>query len=37
MHLIDISGAIACHRHTNSLALTAGIDGLEFVNTSPVS
>lgn len=33
MHLIDITGAIACHRHTNSLALTAGVDGLEFVNT----
>jgi acyl-coenzyme A thioesterase PaaI-like protein len=23
MHLIDITGAIACHRHTNTLALTA--------------
>lgn len=32
MHLIDITGAIACHRHTNSLALTAGVDGLEFVH-----
>ncbi len=33
MHLIDITGAIACHRHTNTLALTAAVDGLEFVHT----
>ncbi len=32
MHLIDITGAIACHRHTNALALTAAVDGLEFVH-----
>lgn len=32
MHLIDITGAIACHRHTNMLALTAGVDGLEFIH-----
>ena len=32
MHLIDITGAIACHRHTNRLALTAGVDGLEFIH-----
>lgn len=32
MHLIDITGAIACHRHTNALALTAGVDGLEFLH-----
>ncbi|MDP1569932.1 MAG: hotdog domain-containing protein [Vicinamibacterales bacterium] len=32
MHLIDITGAIACHRHTNTLALTAAVDGLEFVH-----
>jgi acyl-CoA hydrolase len=32
MHLIDITGAIACHRHTNQLALTAGVDGLEFIH-----
>jgi acyl-CoA hydrolase len=32
MHLIDITGAIACHRHTNMLALTAGVDGLEFLH-----
>ena len=32
MHLIDITGAIACHRHANSLALTAAVDGLEFLH-----
>jgi acyl-CoA hydrolase len=32
MHLIDITGAIACHRHTNSLALTAGLDSLDFLH-----
>lgn len=32
MHLIDITGAIACHRHTNALALTAGVDSLEFLH-----
>jgi acyl-CoA hydrolase len=32
MHLIDITGAIACHRHTNTLALTAGVDSLEFLH-----
>ena len=32
MHLIDITGAIACHRHTNTLALTACVDGLEFLH-----
>ena len=32
MHHIDITGAIACHRHTNTLALTAAVDGLEFVH-----
>jgi acyl-CoA hydrolase len=32
MHRIDITGAIACHRHTNALALTAGVDGLEFLH-----
>lgn len=31
MHLIDITGAIACHRHTNTLALTAGVDSLDFM------
>ena len=32
MHLIDIAGAIACHRHTRSLAVTAAVDGLVFVH-----
>jgi acyl-CoA hydrolase len=32
MHLIDITGAIACHRHTNALALTAGVDSLDFIH-----
>ena len=30
--MIDITGAIACHRHTNSLALTAGVDSLDFLH-----
>ena len=25
-------GAIACHRHTNALALTAGVDRLDFLH-----
>jgi len=25
MHLIDIAGAIACHRHTRSLLVTAAV------------
>ena len=32
MHLIDITGAIACHRHSNMLALTAGVDSLDFIH-----
>ena len=32
MHLIDIAGAIACHRHTRSLIVTAAVDGLQFLN-----
>jgi len=32
MHLIDITGAVACHRHTNMLALTAGVDSLDFIH-----
>lgn len=31
MHLIDITGAIACHRHTNNLAVTASVDSLDFI------
>jgi acyl-CoA hydrolase len=32
MHLIDIAGAIAAHRHSNSLAVTASVDYLDFRN-----
>ena len=32
MHLIDIAGAIACHRHTRSLLVTAAVDDLQFLN-----
>ena len=32
MHLIDIAGAIACHRHARSLLVTAAVDGLEFLH-----
>jgi acyl-CoA hydrolase len=31
MHLIDIAGAIACHRHTRSLLVTAAVDDLQFL------
>jgi len=32
MHLIDIAGAIACHRHTRTLLVTTAVDGLEFLH-----
>src|SRR5258708_40211299 len=32
MHLIDIAGAIACHRHTRSLLVTAAGDDLQFLH-----
>jgi acyl-CoA hydrolase len=32
MHLMDIAGAIACHRHTRSLLVTAAVDGLQFLH-----
>jgi len=32
MHLIDIAGAIACHRHTRSMLVTAAVDGLQFLH-----
>jgi len=32
MHLIDIAGAIACHRHTRSLLVTAAVDDLQFMH-----
>ena len=33
MHLIDIAGAIAAHRHTRTLLVTAAVDGLEFLHS----
>src|ERR1700704_4006540 len=35
MHLLDIAGAIACHRHTRSLLVTAAVDDLQFLH--PIS
>src|SRR6266542_1969932 len=32
MHLIDIAGAIAAHRHTRSQMVTAAVDGLQFLH-----
>jgi acyl-CoA hydrolase len=31
MHLIDVAGAVACHRHTRTLLVTAAVDGLQFL------
>jgi acyl-CoA hydrolase len=36
MHLIDIAGAIACHRHTRSLLVTAAVDGLQVLHSIKV-
>src|SRR4051812_3357584 len=36
MHLIDIAGAIACHRHTRTLLVTAAVDDLQFLNSIKV-
>src|SRR5215471_17637436 len=36
MHLIDMAGAIACHRHTRSLLVTAAVDGLQFIQPIPI-
>src|SRR5712671_1510044 len=36
MHLIDIAGAIACHRHTRSLVVTAAVDDLQFLHSIKV-
>ena len=33
MHLIDIAGAIAAHRHTRTLLVTAAVDGLQFLHS----
>jgi acyl-CoA hydrolase len=32
MHLIDIAGAIAAHRHTRARVVTAAVDGLRFLH-----
>jgi acyl-CoA hydrolase len=32
MHLIDMAAAVACHRHTRSLLVTAAVDGLQFLH-----
>jgi acyl-CoA hydrolase len=32
MHLIDIAGAIAAHRHTRQPLVTAAVDGLQFLH-----
>src|SRR3979411_3365736 len=32
MHLIYTAGAIACHRHTRSLLVTAAVDDLQFLH-----
>src|SRR6202049_5266594 len=32
MHLIDISGAIAAHRHCRRQVVTASVDHLDFLN-----
>ena len=32
MHLIDIAGAIATHRHSHRQAVTASVDHLDFLN-----
>jgi len=32
MHLIDIAGAIAGHRHTRTPLVTAAVDGLQFLH-----
>jgi acyl-CoA hydrolase len=32
MHLVDIAGAIAAHRHARSQMVTAAVDGLQFLH-----
>lgn len=32
MHLIDIAGAIAAHRHARSVVVTASVDNLDFLH-----
>src|ERR1700745_3444712 len=33
MHLIDMAGAIASHRHTRTLLVTAAVDDLQFLHS----
>lgn len=33
MHLIDIAGAMAAHRHTRERVVTAALDGLQFLHS----
>jgi acyl-CoA hydrolase len=33
MHLIDIAGAMAAHRHTRARVVTAAVDGLQFLHS----
>jgi acyl-CoA hydrolase len=32
MHLVDIAAAMAAHRHSNSYAVTASVDHIDFLN-----
>jgi acyl-CoA hydrolase len=32
MHLIDMAGAVAAHRHSRSLVVTVAVDNLDFVH-----
>ena len=36
MHLIDIAGAIACHRHSRQRVVTAAVDDLVFLHSIKV-
>ena len=36
MHLIDIAGAIAAHRHARTPLMTAAVDGLQFLHSIKV-
>jgi acyl-CoA hydrolase len=36
MHLIDIAGAIACHRHSRRRVVTAAVDDLVFLHSIKV-
>jgi acyl-CoA hydrolase len=33
MHLVDIAGAMAAHRHSNSYVVTASVDSIDFRNS----